>query len=94
MIAALYVQTGGCYFGLPNVDPWDVHRDARKYDGPWPVVAHPPLNWRATFGTHQIGLFEPKKPELPKAERAATPIPFRDLLISIAETANCQREAA
>jgi len=42
MIAALYVQTGGVYFGLPNVDPWDVHRDARKYQGPWPVVAHPP----------------------------------------------------
>lgn len=42
MIAALYVETGGCYFGLPNVDPWDEPRDARKYAGPWPVVAHPP----------------------------------------------------
>jgi hypothetical protein len=42
MIAALYVETGGCYFGLPNVDPWDEARDARRYDGPYPVVAHPP----------------------------------------------------
>ena len=42
MIAALYVQTGGMYYGLPNVDPWDETRDARLYDGPWPVVAHPP----------------------------------------------------
>lgn len=42
MIAALYVETGGCYYGLPNVDPWDEARDARIYDGPWPVVAHPP----------------------------------------------------
>lgn len=42
MIAALYVQTGGCYFGLPDVDPWDEARDARLYAGPWPVVAHPP----------------------------------------------------
>lgn len=42
MIAALFVETGGVYFGLPNVDPWDERRDARKYDGPWPVVAHPP----------------------------------------------------
>lgn len=42
MIAALYVQTGGCYFGLPDVDPWDVTRDARLYAGPYPVVAHPP----------------------------------------------------
>jgi hypothetical protein len=42
MIAALYVETGGVYFGLPDVDPWDEARDARLYDGPWPVVAHPP----------------------------------------------------
>lgn len=42
MIAALYVEKGGCYFGLPDVDPWDIDRDARTYAGPWPVVAHPP----------------------------------------------------
>jgi hypothetical protein len=42
MIAALYVQRGGCYWDLPGVDPWDEARDARLYDGPWPVVAHPP----------------------------------------------------
>ena len=42
MIAALYVQAGGSYYGLPGVDPWDEARDARMYDGPWPVVAHPP----------------------------------------------------
>lgn len=42
MIAALYVATGGAYYGLPDVDPWDVERDARLYAGPWPVVAHPP----------------------------------------------------
>lgn len=41
-IAALYVATGGVYFGLDGVDPWDEARDARLYDGPWPVVAHPP----------------------------------------------------
>lgn len=42
MIAALFVETGGAYFGLPGVDPWDEPRDARKYAGPHPVVAHPP----------------------------------------------------
>lgn len=42
MIAALYVERGGCYYGLPDVDPWDRERDARLYAGPWPVVAHPP----------------------------------------------------
>lgn len=41
-VAALYVETGGCYYGLPHVDPWDQARDARRYAGPWPVVAHPP----------------------------------------------------
>lgn len=192
MIAALFVETGGCYFGLPHVDPWDRERDARNYRGPHPVVAHPPcerwhqlsavnhkrwgyrinedggcfvaalaavrrfggilehpaetrafrfhglpepigggwqrtiegdwitevnqsayghratkrtwlvycgevippaLDWRRVRGTHQIGLFDRTLPELPKPERAATPIPFRDLLISIAETAR-QRIAA
>jgi hypothetical protein len=43
-VAALYVATGGTYFGLPDVDPWDEARDARKYAGPWPVVAHPPCS--------------------------------------------------
>ena len=41
-VAALFVERDGCYFGLENVDPWDVARDARKYDGPLPIVAHPP----------------------------------------------------
>ncbi len=42
LIAALYVQTNGCYFGLPDVDPWDEKRDARAYAGLHPVIAHPP----------------------------------------------------
>lgn len=42
MIAALYVETNGAYYGLDGVDPWDEERDARLYDGPHPVVAHPP----------------------------------------------------
>lgn len=52
MIAALYVATGGCYFGLPDVDPWDEARDARLYAGPWPVVAHPPC---ARWGRYASG---------------------------------------
>ena len=48
-VAALYVETGGVYFGLDDVDPWDEERDARLYDGPWPVVAHPPCaRWSRT----------------------------------------------
>ena len=47
-VAALFVETDGCYFGLPEVDPWDVKRDARCYHGPYSVVAHPPCQrWGA-----------------------------------------------
>ena len=42
LIAALFVAKPGCYFGLPEVDPWDKSRDARLYDADYPVVAHPP----------------------------------------------------
>jgi hypothetical protein len=52
MIAALFVARGGCYFGLPDVDPWDISRDARGYSGPWPVVAHPPC---ARWGRYWSG---------------------------------------
>lgn len=61
MIAALFVQDDGCYFGLPGVDPWPESRDARTYAGPWPVVAHPPcqlwgslaaVNWARWGGEH------------------------------------------
>ncbi len=50
-VAALYVETDGCYFGLPGVDPWDEARDARDYDGPTPVVAHSPCQrWGRYWG--------------------------------------------
>lgn len=192
VVAALYVETDGCYFGLPGVDPWDKARDARKYAGPHPVVAHPPcdrwhllsavnhkrwgfvinedggcfasalnavrewggvlehpaesrafkyhgipepiadnwqrtitgdwvtevwqssyghrarkrtwllyrgypppaLAWRRKRGQFQIGYFDQRLPQLPKRERAATPIPFRDLLLGLARSAHDKRGAA
>lgn len=42
MIAALYIDPRGPYPKIEGVDPWDEARDARLYNGPWPVVAHPP----------------------------------------------------
>lgn len=42
LVSALFVQRGGVYWGLEGVDPWDEERDARRYAGPHPVVAHPP----------------------------------------------------
>jgi hypothetical protein len=53
MIAALFVETGGSYWNLPDVDPWDEARDARKYAGPWPVVAHPPCQRWGKFWAGQ-----------------------------------------
>lgn len=51
MIAALFVQTNGSYFGLDNVDPWDVTRDARLYAGDHRVIAHPPCQrWGRYWG--------------------------------------------
>ena len=49
MIAALFVATGGVYFGLPGVEPWDIKADARGYAGPFPVVAHPPCQLWVNF---------------------------------------------
>jgi len=49
MIAALYVEKNGCYYGLDGVDPWDIERDARNYDGPYPVIAHPPCQLWTRF---------------------------------------------
>lgn len=56
-VAALYVETDGTYFGVPNVDPWDINRDATRYPGPFPVVAHPPCQ---RWGRYWHGA--PRKP--------------------------------
>ncbi len=41
-VAALYVDPKGVYANLPGVEVWDEEPDARLYDGPHPVVVHPP----------------------------------------------------
>ncbi len=72
-VAALYVQPSGIYSTpalVPGVevDPWDEGRDARTYDGPWPVVAHPPCaRWclLATF-------VESRHPTLKKGDDGGT----------------------
>ena len=49
IVAALFVETNGCYFNDDRVDPWDIIRDARRYDGDYPVVAHPPCQRWGNF---------------------------------------------
>lgn len=47
-VAALFVQSDGCYANQDGIDAWDEARDARRYQGPYPVVAHPPCQlWGA-----------------------------------------------
>ena len=47
-VAALFARADSIYKTLPDVEVYDMERDARTYDGPWPVVAHPPCrSWGA-----------------------------------------------
>jgi len=41
-IAALFVRADSHYHALPGVDAWDAVRDAMRWPGGCPVVAHPP----------------------------------------------------
>ena len=66
-VTVLYTMPRSVYLGLPGVDCWDEQRDARKWPGGTPVVAHPPcapwcqLRWVAKirpgqkqFGQHAV----------------------------------------
>lgn len=47
-VAVLFARSDSVYKTLPGVDVWDIDRDARKWPGGCPVVAHPPCR---TWGT-------------------------------------------
>lgn len=61
-VAALYVLPTGPYTSMHDVDAWSEARDARRYAGPYPVVAHPPcarwgrLRGMATQDTADCGI--------------------------------------
>jgi hypothetical protein len=42
VIAALFVRADSVYKRMPNVDAWDIERNALNWPGGTPVVAHPP----------------------------------------------------
>jgi len=41
-VAVLFARADSIYKTLPGADVWDIERDARKWPGGAPVVAHPP----------------------------------------------------
>jgi len=41
-VAVLFARADSCYKTIPGCDVWDAERDARKWAGGAPVVAHPP----------------------------------------------------
>lgn len=65
MIAALFVMTAGCYYGLEGVDPYDQQRDAKTYIGPHAVVAHPPCE---RWGRYWSGGPNPTTPRKKKGD--------------------------
>src|SRR5574337_681161 len=41
-VAVLFARADSIYKALPDCDVWDAERDARRWPGGCPVVAHPP----------------------------------------------------
>lgn len=41
-VAVLYARKDSIYRDIPGCDVWDEERDARKFSGNMPIVAHPP----------------------------------------------------
>ena len=42
MVTVLFARADSVYKGIPGVDVWDEARDARRWPGGGPAVAHPP----------------------------------------------------
>jgi len=61
-VAALFVRRDSIYKRLPDVDAYDIDRDARSFPGGMPVVAHPPC--RAWGGLRQFAKPRPDEKSL------------------------------
>lgn len=61
-VAVLFARADSNYRALPDVDVWDARRDARRFGGGMPVVAHPPC--RAWASLRHFARPEPGEKEL------------------------------
>lgn len=93
------LKSGGWYNGDGTwvCEVWQSAYGHRARKRTWLLyvgAASPPeLDWSRRPGTHQVGWFDRIKPTLSKKASSATPVAFRDLLISIAASASAQMAA-
>lgn len=57
-VAVLWVMRQSVYRRFPGLDLWGIDRDANRYNGPGPIIAHPPcgpwgrLSWSSQESKH------------------------------------------
>lgn len=51
-VAVLFARADSVYKTMPGTDVWDMERDARRWPGGAPVVAHPPCRAWASLRHH------------------------------------------
>ena len=61
-MAILYARADSIYKTMPGCDVWDIERDARKFTGGMPIVAHPPC--RAWGGLSHMAKPRPDEKDL------------------------------
>src|SRR5712691_12048926 len=94
-VAVLFIDPAGVYTSIPDVDTWGPPRDARLYDGDYPVICHPPCQLWSRFakvnyirwGGDQRGRAR-NKPTISGRAASATPRNFAIALLTLARNSS------